>query len=82
MRAVHSRFKVTTRRDTDFGVHQQFVAENPRLKIPINVDFDNHLIEELRFLDHPLCEIEKVHNLITDNGLTHIDDIVSRKAMP
>jgi len=80
-----------------------FLAENPRLKIPISVDVDNHLIEELRFLDHPLCEIEKVHNLINDNvwrkyltsiinylstffvyckGLTHIDDIVSRKAMP
>ena len=25
-RAVHSRFKVITRRDTDIGVHQQFVG--------------------------------------------------------
>jgi len=48
-RAVHSRHKVVTRRDTDIGVHQQFVGMNDFKKV--NLSFD----DEISFLITFFC---------------------------
>ncbi|KAL4449228.1 hypothetical protein ABPG74_015610 [Tetrahymena malaccensis] len=79
---IDFKYRVSSRKKTA-TIHsdsENIQIERQRLKISAKLHVDNHLVEELRFLDSPLCEIERVHNLIIDRGLTQIDDIVTKKA--
>ena len=49
-----------------------------KLKVPVDFLPENVLIQELRFLDGPMCFIERVPNLIMDLELTKIDNVTSQ----
>ncbi|EAR97364.2 6-phosphofructokinase (macronuclear) [Tetrahymena thermophila SB210] len=58
---------------TNKGKYKEF----HRLKIKDGALVGNSLLDEIRFLDSALCEIEKVPNLIIDLGLDIFEEVVN-----
>lgn len=58
---------------TNKGKYKEF----NRLKIKEGILKGNTLLDEIKFLDSALCEIEKVPNLIVDLGLDIFDEILN-----